>query len=257
MNKKIIILVILAFMMCGCASDVTLELSDDGINENISVTFLQDEHVSKDVIPSLFRDYIPVYKDVEFVDEQPDEKKAGIDYYNKTFEDIGGGYIYRYNYKYSLSNYNKSRAASLAFKSFSVIKSKEDNTITVSTDNSGPNVFNIYPDLESFRVNIKPTNEVVEANVEPVNGVYTWTFTNNNFKKNIYLVMKTSDTTNSSNDDNSGNSNGSNITNNDNKDDKKNQDFFTRYGVLIGIGGILLFIVLVMVINNISRRKYE
>ena len=240
MKKRIIILISFIFLLCGCSAETTLTVSDDTIFEDVSVKYYEDNEISKSQIKGMFRKYQPVYKDVELYDEEPDIKKDGIDYYDFSLKDIGAGYNAKYSYSYPIGRYVKARGASKAFKSLNVIRNYDKGTITISTDNSGCKLFNIFADLESFTLNIKSNNEVVEANVEPVNGVYTWNYSQSNNSQNVYIVLKMD-----------------NFKEKEETPDQQDQQFYKDYGIFIAIGAIVVFLVGVKIITKMSRINYE
>ena len=61
MKSKILILIFIIFMMCGCTAEVNLEITKDKINESTSITAYENIIYSKDILRTSFRNYIPIY----------------------------------------------------------------------------------------------------------------------------------------------------------------------------------------------------
>lgn len=191
MRKKTILLVIMVLFLCGCDATVNLHIGKNDINEEITVTAFPDNvhYTNKDMLLHSFRDYIPAFGSVPFVDTEPDQAVNGVAYYKKTVTEVGSGYNFNYKYTYQLSNYRNATSVKEGFKSVSIDKLKEDNTIRFSTDNSGLIYFKNYPSLNNVTINITTDYEVKENNADSVSGnVYTWKF-NKDTKKGIYLLL--------------------------------------------------------------------
>ena len=241
--KKIILLIVCLLLLCGCTADVDLEINDDTLSESVTINYFADGYNSKDDIKESFREYVPVYNSVIVADTEPDEKKDGVEYFNRTLKEMSNGYIFNYKYNYPLVSYNSSRTLKKAFKSASLVKNKVDGTIVLSTDSNGLKLFEEYDELTSVNIRIKTNNEVLESNGKYKDGVYIWTFNRNDYKKNIYMKMKSNNNTKMVYG---------------NKENTKEESFFSKIvnknpilSVIIGVG---LFILVIFVLSKITKK---
>ncbi len=194
MKIKYLLLVVLIFMMCGCTAEVNLDISEDKINESVDITFYQNIIYSKDIIKSSFRNYIPIYGSDVIVDTEPDLPHSDIKYYEKTETDLGSGYLFNYKYNFDIGEYREARTVKDGFRSYDISVDEDDQTISLSTDDDGILYFDDYPELEEVTINIKTDYLVEENNADSVDGnTYTWVFDKDS-KKNINMVIDTTET---------------------------------------------------------------
>lgn len=193
MKYKYLILISFILILCGCTSEVNIHVTEDNISENISIDEYTTLDLEKEEIKESYRNYVPVYYDVEIYDEDPDEEVSGVAYYNHTINDLGNGYNNTYSYTYRFQDYKKASSIKYAFRSFSIIKDSKERTITLLTDSNGLLYFDQYPRLETIRVNITTDMEVLDTNGELNDGTYTWLFSKYDKEKSIYLEMKMHD----------------------------------------------------------------
>ena len=154
MMKRLIILCMFVFFLCGCTAEVNVKVDKYSIDETISITDYANETQSKEMIFSSYRKYMPVDNSVIIVDTEPDEKKSRIDYYERTHIDLGNGYNILYNYNFDYEEYFKARSLNTAFKSAFINYNKEENTITISTDNEGTRLFEQYKELDKIKIEL-------------------------------------------------------------------------------------------------------
>ncbi len=232
MKSKILILIFIIFMMCGCTAEVNLEITKDKINESTSITAYENVIYTKDILRTSFRNYIPIYASDVIVDTMPDEASPGVTYYEKEEQDLGNGYIFTYKYNFDIDEYKNARTIKDGFNSYNVSFNKRTETLSLSTDNDGLIYFEDYPLLEEVRINIKTDYEVLENNADRVdNNTYTWIFTKDS-NKNINMVVNMDDTPN-------------NILRLDNTD----------IIVIVSIIGIIFVICLILIIKNVRNNK--
>lgn len=229
MKKKILILIGLLFLLCGCTAEVNVEISGDKVNENISINAYPGGDYTMDRLPKVFRQYVPAYAKDVLADAEPDQKKNGIAYYKRTQEEIVDGYRFNYSYSYRLNNYKDARSVKNGFRSSNIYEDKVAKTILFSTDNGGLLYFSDeYPLLTDVKVHIKTDKKVVENNADYVNGnVYTWEFHKNGDNKNIYLLLdKTTkhDDENKEDNNNTNKNPGGNTSSNPTGNNKDNKD---------------------------------
>ena len=232
MKSKILILIFIIFMMCGCTAEVNLEITKDKINESTSITAYENIIYSKDILRTSFRNYIPIYASDVIVDTIPDEKFPDITYYEKELTDLGNGYLFNYKYNFDIDKYKEARTVKDGFNSYNISYNKREKTLFLSTDNEGIIYFKDYPSLDEININIKTDYEVLENNADKVfNNIYTWTFTKDS-KKSINMVVNMDDTPN-------------NILRLDNTD----------IIVIALIIGIIFVTCLILIIKNLKNNK--
>ena len=242
MKNKIILLVIIGLMLCGCSAEVNLEVNPSNISETISITTNADSTYTKQNILEGFRNYMPIYNNIEIPDTEPDEPVSGVQYYEHTQEELSNGYKNVYSHTFDFGRYKNARSVNDAFRSVTIQNSSSQKTMLLSTDSGGLKSFNTYPGLETVRVNIKTDYEVIKHNADSVNGnVYTWYFSKDT-KKGVYLLMsntldkevekKETDTTT--------------------KKSEKKKSFIDQHPFLIAVLGIITFIILASIMSKIK-----
>lgn len=250
MNKKVIFLVLLILLLCGCSSEVNLNIDGKNISEEVNITYMADESTSKKDIYASFRNYIPAFNDVFMLDAQEDVKEENVKYYERELNEYSNGYLFNYKYTFNTSNYSNARSVKNAFKSLNINDNKKDNILTISTDNGGVILLNKYPKLSSVTVNITTNNEVLETNGIKNGSKYTWTFTKNDNNKSIYIKMRVLD----------GNKPNEevvvNVVPNNDKDSWLTK-FINEHKVLVIVFSIVIFILIALIVSKISRLKYE
>ncbi len=258
MKIKLVILSCLMVLLCGCSANVNIVVKEDSIEENVSITALQDNYYNKEQMGLAFRNFMPACADVEIVDTMPDQKEPGIEYYEKSSTELSNGYILYYKYNYGLGNYNKASSVKKAFSSPSIIKDTNEKTISLSTDNAGILLFKDHPNLTEVKINIKSEYPVKENNADSVkDNVYTWVFTPSS-KKSIYILYDISkgESTEPSNPSNPSGSESGGIT--VTKKDKKNESEVSKIAnqnpILIAIGALGLFFIFVLIITKITKK---
>lgn len=258
--KKLIILMVFIFLLCGCSANVNLEVTEKSIDETVTINTANDNTYTKEGWKSAFRDYIPVYSDIVIVDTEPDEKVDGVSYYSKDIKESNGSYTFIYNYNYKFANYSKARSLKYGFKSYSLIKNEKDGTLELSTDSSGFNYFSTYSSLNSINVNIHTDYEVVKNNADSVsNGTYTWNFTPTD-NGNIYMLINYNSVSNSEEDDNEENSNDDSnstivISNNSEEGQSDFEKFVNKHPILVGIIAVLAFVIFVLIFKSVKIKR--
>ena len=253
MFKKILMLVGLVFLLCGCSANVNINVNEKTINESVLITAFANNKINKEQLKESFREFIPIYADTVIVDTLPDKKEAGIKYYNRTVDELDNGYNFTYKYTFNLNNYVQARTVKKGFKSATAQYDKDKKTITLSTDNSGMLFFEQYPDLEEVKVNITSDYKVLENNADVVNGnIYTWVFTPNS-QKGIYILYDTN--IDETSNENSENNKKPDTEVDNNKAEKKGiEKFINDHPVLIALCCLALFIIFVIIISKFSKR---
>lgn len=244
-KRKAILLFVMMLFLCGCSADVTLEIDENKVVEEINITALVDQYNSKESLKGIFRKYVPIYNDVNVADTEPDVALSGVSYYEQTMKEIDNGYLFSYKNKFSVSNYNKARSVKTSFVSAYLEKDNQAKTLTLFTDNNGLIYLKNYSNLDSVTIKVKTKLKVLEYNADSKKGdIYYWTFTQNDNKKNIYLKLSTKKDEATTIDDTK-------------KDKSEDEKIKKKYAILCAIGAILLLLIVVVLITKVSGRKYK
>lgn len=256
--KKIILLLVLVVLLTGCSANVNLTVTSTGMQEEIIINAYSDGDTTKQQVYSSFRKYMPVFANVPLSDTEPDTNKNGIEYYNRFEQDLGSGYRFTYRYNYKFDEYKNSRSLKYGFDSKTISKNPVDKTIMISTDSSGLNYFDQYPDLESVTINIKSSYKSLQNNADYVNGnTYTWVLKKGT-KKSIYILLEDPTATGVVPETPSDDKKEPNKITNIEQEKKEKSEFeklLNDNPLIVGIIAIVAFFVLVLVLANISRFK--
>lgn len=250
MNKKVILLVLLILLLCGCSSEVNINIDGKNITEEVNITYMADDSINKQNVYASFREYIPAFNDVLVVDTQDDVKEENVKYYERKINEYSNGYLFNYKYTFNVNNYKNARSVKNAFKSLNINDNVKDSTLTISSDNGGIILLRQYPKLSSVTVNITTNNEVLETNGTKNGSKYSWTFTQQDNNKGIYIKMKVKE---------------DNIKKDEvlvelptnTKEENKLSKFFNEHKVLVLVFSIIIFVLIALIIGKFSRIKYE
>ena len=250
MNKKVFLLILFIFLLCGCSSEVNINIDGKNISEEVNITYMADSNHTKGDVLSSFRKYMPAFYDVVLLDAEPDEKNDGIKYYERSINEYENGYLFNYKYSFNTNNYLKARSVKKAFKSLNINNDTKENILVISSDNSGVMLLNQYPELSSVTINITTTNEVLETNGTKKGSKYTWVFNQQDNNKGIYIKMKLKD---------NGVKNEVVNVSTPHKEEEQNfiVKFFNEHPIMVMVFGIIIFLLVMLIVCKISRIKYE
>lgn len=269
MKKKLILLIGLMFLLCGCTAEVNLEIKDDDIKEQIKIDVYPEGDYTLDRLPAVFRQYVPAFANEILADAEPDIKKDEVLYYKRKQEDIVGGYRFTYSYDYKINNYKDARSVKHGFKSSNIYIDKVSKELLLSTDSSGLQYFSEeYPLLTDVTINIKTDYTVKEHNANQVtDNIYTWNLTKDD-NRSIYMLIDTTEV-NGVNEGNVGEIEKPPKENNDNDKDNHNngqvatkqeeeydtpvEKFMNKHPFIIIVGAIFLLIVVVIVVSKVAK----
>lgn len=241
--KKILLLIVLLIFLTGCTAEVNVEITADEIYEEINITAYASGATSKDELYTYFRKFIPVYKDVNLGDTEPDIKKSGVKYYTRGVTDIDNGYVFQYFNYFQLDDYNNARSLGEGFASSLVQNDTVDKEIMITTDNGGLKFFDYYPDLESVKINVTSLCEVKESNADSVEGnVYTWNL-NKNTKKGIYILYSTSNCKEEVP-----------VEDKEEKKESKISKFANSNPILVGLIAFVVFFIVILILGKMNRK---
>jgi len=231
MKKKIFLLILLTFLLCGCTANVNITINDNTISERISIQEAPYGELTMNDITQQYRKYIPAFKDTIIVDTMPDVKEEGVKYYQSSSSETNGVFNVHYLYDYNFGEYQNSTGISNSFKSPIVQYDSNEKKITIKTADSEMILFSSYPELDEVKINITTNYKVLENNADYNSGnVYTWIYRKGT-NKGIYLLLEDlegkciskDNKTDKEDKDNKDNSNESN-EDKDNHDEKNNRD---------------------------------
>lgn len=188
--KKMIFLVVLTFLLCGCSATYNLTITKDSIKEEAII--LDDITVSNSmeemshIYPPLTIDYKEAIEDDDIANLE-----EGIEIYNQKIDKINDAYQIRYAYdKFTKDTITSSNIARTAYSNIGYLYSPKENIIQLST-NPNLKAFDEFPNLDSITVNITTDYLVSNSNADQVNGnTYSWVFTRENRNRNVVLVMQ-------------------------------------------------------------------
>lgn len=256
--KKIIMLLFLVVLLTGCSANVNLTVTSNNIEEEIIITAYSDSDTTKEQVASSFRTFIPVFANVPLSDTEPDVKKSGIEYYTRRVNDLGSGYRFSYKYKYKFDDYKNSKSVNFGFDSKTIQRNSGDKNIMISTDSSGLNYFEQYPDLETVTINIKCAYKMIDNNADYVNGnTYTWVLRKGT-RKSIYLLVNDPNA-NSTTTTPGGETKPEEKPVIDMREEKEESEFIkfvNEYPILVAIIGILGFFIILFIVSKATKIKY-
>lgn len=188
---KLMALIIIIGMTCGCNAEVNLIINKNTVEEQILIHATTADGYTLDQIPKAYRSNVPAYSTYTIEDAAPDIRVPGINYYDNSKTPTNNGYDIRYRYVFPLSSYLGSFALVNSVKNPDIYVSSSSNKMYFETYKDSFKVFYDYPTLNELKINIRPEFKVERHNADSVkNGVYTWIIDRKNyFDKTIELQM--------------------------------------------------------------------
>ncbi len=196
--KKIIFLIFILFLMSGCNVIYEVDISKEGIKENIKI--MAENELDNEFIASA-QEPITAFYDSQVYSETL-EKVPGVEYYNDYKEMNNGLYVYTLDYLFTHENFKKSKIINNAVSAFNI------------TDNDGTFSYNVGSYIKAFlfqneinnlkvQVNVSDDYEIVDTNASEVtNNTMVWNVTKNDYEyfpinfslKDLNYVSKTNET---------------------------------------------------------------
>ena len=267
--KRIILLLILVVFITGCSAEVNINVSSNGIYEQVTITDNVSNGRTKEHILASYREYVPAVSKTLIADTEPDVKLEGVEYYTRALEETNTGYKVSYGYKFGFDNYKDSRSVDLGFKDAIIQRDAVDKEILLTTDSDGLKYFNMYPALSNVTINIVSTEfKVKDSNADYVNNnVYTWVL-NGNTKKSVYIVFDdpnyvppVADSGNTENDDVTDKEEDNKVSNDNVEVEEEEQSgiekFMNENPFVVVCICLIIFLIFVMIVIKISKSKYE
>jgi len=176
--KKVMILLVSLFMLCGCTVVYDLDV-ENGYTETIKVTADNDEEAL--LIQQHPQNDAALYN--QTVDPEDEGREDNLNYY--TYKMESNSIIASFKFK---DNYAKSNAANQCFPSLVYLKNENITRINTTSDFE---CFNYYPNLKSVLINIKVPYEVVSHNADSVSGnTYSWVYLYDGSIKSIDIQFR-------------------------------------------------------------------
>lgn len=165
--KKLIILLSISLLLCGCEVNYNLDFTDDTLTEDITVS-LDKSRYSIENFEELKNYNFFAINDIL----NPLE-------YEKEFKEESHNYIGNYKYKYFIFNYNSSNILSTCYDVHSFINDENQYILTTS------NVFKCMPfeymDVDKITITLTTNHKVIDNNADKISGdKYIWEITNEN-----------------------------------------------------------------------------
>lgn len=193
MKKRVFLLILLSFLLCGCTANVNISINGDTVSERITITESTYDGFSINDIAQQYRKYVPAFYDVPVIDTMPDVKEEGVSYYGTSGSSSGNTFTALYQHDFKFKEYKNARTIRNAFKSSQVQYDPYEKQVLFTSEASGMTLFNTYPQLSEVRINITTNYLVMETNADYHNGnVYTWVF-NKDTKKGVYMLLSDPD----------------------------------------------------------------
>ena len=176
MKKKllIIVMILVAFIACGCDATYSVTIKDDKVVETLEA---DTTGVPEDRIQIFTTNVIPIdtnNESIEGFDEigpnMDTEKVEGIKYYD--FKRNGN--ILTTKATFNLSNYENSRLANQMFSMINVTQ-YDDYYSLYGHDNI--QIFDTFPELDNLTVKITTDRKIRESDADKIEGnTYIWYF---------------------------------------------------------------------------------
>lgn len=237
MSKKVLLLSILSFLLCGCSVNYNLKI-DKNLEEVTTISAKSSEKYQEsnltDYLHSFLDSNITSYFNPDNADAEMGSMVDGIEYYDIKNNDDG----INVNGSFTLSDIYRSRVIKSCYNELSVQKNGDIYRINA---NDGCKAFDDYPLLDKVTIDLEIDYDVISSNADMVNNNhYIWELNSDNYEsKNVSLVFSTKDL--------------SNIDNKDDKEEDKEEKYnwanenpllviLITFGSLFVALGIILFV---------------
>lgn len=198
-KKKILILFLLIFIICGCRANYDVKIIDNDISESFS--FYEDNSINWDSVYSLYPSQST--NGTEYIPEQYTYRTLvtnQLNSFTQAFSNEGSKYITKslindnsklgilYEYNYDVSNYSNAYIPSKAFKYFNFLSNDDRYVLSSSI---GFKAFDDYKKLDSLTIELSTNHKVAKHNADEVNGyTYRWNIDRTNYSdKNVYVEL--------------------------------------------------------------------
>lgn len=233
MKKKILIVVCLAFMLCGCTANYNLSIYDEKIVESIDILG-NDNVTTQEYIENNLLSLTPS-KESQAFDNFDGDKMDGASYYevSKIYrkELVGLNYKFEFNFK----DFYDSSAINKCYEYFNVLNNNGILVISTSKENKC-----FTNNLNKININIETNYKVIDSNADSNRGnTYSWSISSEDYKdSNIYIKLNTKEKTGK--------------TTEEKEKEEKILKIFTTIGIIL----LVLVVIIILFLMN-KRRKLE
>ncbi len=247
MKLKLILLILMMCLLCGCTCEYNLKIDGSTYNETFTLQEETTDNSDKSYLNTLYKEEYPIYFSEEFLYYAPNEKKEGNTYYNKNLILENNLLKSTYSATYDNDSYKDSRALKTSFSTINIGYNTNKKYYYLELENL--KIFDAENKINKIIINIEVNDEfvVIKNNASNVNGNrYTWTFDDKDAE--LILRYQTKDNYEESLHNNLGN-------NNSNKEPIKNDDTNNTTSLIFALIGLITFIFVLIIFINIKNRN--
>ncbi len=182
--KKIYILSLLAFILCGCSATMNINLEKNSITEEVNVQASNDTEYTE--IKNWNGFPLTLYYDQELSNPfNTSEKENGVPYYNTEFND--NDKTAKVTGVFNFTEHTRSSIIRNCFKYYEIRKVDNKNIYDLYTSHG------LICDFNNFDINITTPYKVINHNADSFNSetnTYTWKITKSNSQNaNVFLEV--------------------------------------------------------------------
>jgi len=194
--KKIVLFLIIILSLTGCEAVYNIEVVNDTIKDeliinNYDVSSWNSNNPSyKTLVDNNYREFnLAIDKNTPGYPEMYNKLK-GYNYYNKELINENNNYGLKFNYEYKENEKYENNPLLVFYSNLSITNNKKVLRISIP-DGKECYIFDHYPLMDKFIINLKTDNVVNNANADKYeNNTYTWEITKSNYlNKSIYFEV--------------------------------------------------------------------
>ena len=191
--KLLLIMILISILSTGCSVEYNLNVSSDTIKEEIIVNDNITSKRTKETILSHYNKWYPTYinyiKNGESIPlPNFDKKYDGIEYYDKSINEINNGYKYKYLYTHNINKYSDAYVLANTFVDTTIQQNYDSFVLRTSKEN----LLCQYDYFDSVKINITVDPKIYNLNYTNAynkkNNTYTWIINRNNCKNNQIII---------------------------------------------------------------------
>lgn len=239
--KKIIILLIICFSLCGCSSEVNINIDKDTVTEVYNIMGNNQEEYNQMKNTEVFP--LTLYIDEETSNPWGNERESGVSYYKTEYNDFNRTLTVKGTF--ALSEHNRSNIINQCFRYYDI---RSDETSTVFSTSEG-----ITCKYNNFKLNIKTPYLVMTNNahsIDKTTNTYTWNVNDANTNNiNIYLEVDFSKKFDGNNNESDNTAIEDFNQNNETNDNESSNSLIWLYIGIIGFASVVV-IVFILIRKN-------
>lgn len=191
--KLLVIMILISLLTTGCSVEYNLTVSSDTIKEEIIVNDTITSKRTKETILKEYNKWYPTYVNyIKSGESIPlpnfDKKYNGIEYYDKSINEINNGYKYKYLYIHDINDYHDAYVLASTLKDITVQQNFDSLVLRTSKEK----FLCKYDYFDSLKVNVTIDPNVYEINYNNAtsvrNNTYTWVINRNNCNDNQLIL---------------------------------------------------------------------